>query len=76
MITNDEEYSITPHIDETFENELDFDSLIDSTSWQPPGQYYQVMPKSTRSAVETTVGSNERLRQELREEYLPALLKS
>ncbi|MBE7433130.1 MAG: hypothetical protein HS100_04390 [Anaerolineales bacterium] len=75
MTINEDEYSSNAHIDEAFENELDFDSLIDSTSWQPPGKYYQVMPKSIRSAVETTVGSNERLRQELREEYLPALLK-
>jgi hypothetical protein len=76
MIMNNDEYSTNAHIDEAFESALDFDSLVASTSWQPPGQYYQVMPKSIRSAVEITVGSNEQLRKELREEYLPAMLKS
>src|SRR6266498_3063269 len=75
MMTNEDEFSANAHIDETFEQELDFDSLIDSTSWQPPSQYYQAMPKSTRIAVESIVGSNEQLRQELREEYLPTLLR-
>jgi len=63
-------------VDESIENVLDFDSLVDETNWQPPGQYYQVMPTATRVAVESTVKSNEGLRQELRGRYLPELLNA
>lgn len=71
----DDEIATTTEIDAAFDNELDFDSLVDATNWQQPGQYYQAMPKTTRSAVESTVESNDQLRQELREEYLPELLR-
>lgn len=62
-------------VDELIELSLDFESLVDSGNWQPPGEYYRAMPTTTRAAVSTTVESNERLRQELREEYLPNLVR-
>jgi hypothetical protein len=77
MITyEDESVAVNTEIDEAIENELDFDNMVDSVNWQPPGQYYQAMPATTRAVVESAVKSNERLRQELREEYLPSLLQA
>lgn len=63
-------------IDDTFAEDLDFNSIIDPVNWQPPGEYYQTMPAATRAAVSAVVESDERLRQELREVYFPDLLRA
>lgn len=63
-------------IDATFDNALDFDAIVDPNNWQPPGEYYQTMPQNTRKVVGTVVESDEQLRQELREEYFPQLLRT
>ncbi len=60
-------------VDETFARESDFESIIAPRNWRPPGEYYQVMPAETRKTISTVVASDERLRQELRETYLPYL---
>src|SRR5437868_1120482 len=76
MALQEEPELLDPEIDTVFENELNFDSLVDSVSWQSPGEYYQGMPAATRAIVESTVRSNEQLRRELREDYFPRLLHS
>jgi hypothetical protein len=58
-------------VDEAFARESDFESIIASRNWRPPGEYYQVMPAETRRTISTVVASDERLRKELRETYLP-----
>src|SRR5258708_10983189 len=60
-------------VDEAFARESDFESIIASRNWRPPGEYYQVMPAETRRTISTVVASDERLRKELRETYLPHL---
>ena len=37
-------------IDETFDNNLSFESIVDPASWKPPGEYYQTMPAAARNA--------------------------
>lgn len=58
-------------VDEAFARESDFESIIAPRNWRPPGEYYQVMPAETRRTVSAVVASDERLRKELRETYLP-----
>lgn len=58
---------------DTFENAIDFNSIIDSANWQPPGEYYQTMPSAARAAVSAVVESDGQLRKELREVYFPQL---
>jgi len=60
-------------VDETFARTSDFESIIAPRNWRPPGEYYQVMPDETRKTISTVVASDERLRKELRETYLPHL---
>lgn len=60
-------------IDDTFAEALDFGSIVNPANWQPPGEYYQSMPATTRAVVNTVVESDEQLRRELREEYFPEL---
>jgi len=60
-------------VDEAFARESDFESIIAPRNWRPPGEYYQVMPAETRRTISTVVASDERLRKELRETYLPHL---
>lgn len=60
-------------VDEIFTRESDFESIIAPRNWRPPGEYYQEMPDETRKAISTVVASDERLRKELRETYLPHL---
>src|SRR5689334_13812493 len=66
----------TSEVDDTFATALDFDKIVDPANWRPPGEYYQTMPSAVRAAVSAVVESDERLRQELRNESLPALLKA
>jgi hypothetical protein len=63
-------------VDAEFGQAIDFDSAIAPEKWQPPGEYYQRMPKATRIAVSSVVASDDRLRRELREMYLPELERS
>src|SRR5260370_39100610 len=60
-------------VDEAFDRESDFESIIAPRNWRPPGEYYQVMPAETRRTISTVVATDERLRKELRETYLPQL---
>ncbi|HYU74395.1 MAG TPA: hypothetical protein VEL31_17130 [Ktedonobacteraceae bacterium] len=60
-------------VDEAFARESDFESIIAPRNWRPPGEYYQMMPAKTRRTISTVVASDERLRKELRETYLPYL---
>ena len=63
-------------IDEVFAEGVDFESVIAPDHWRPPGEYYRAMPAETRAAVSSVVASDERLRKELRETYLPHLVSS
>src|SRR5260370_29881234 len=60
-------------VDEAFDRESDFESIIAPRNWRPPGEYYQVMPAEARRTISTVVASDERLRKEVRETYLPHL---
>jgi hypothetical protein len=62
-------------VDEAFARGSDFESIIAPQNWRPPGEYYQVMPAETRRTVSAVVASDERLRKELRETYLPYLTR-
>lgn len=70
-----EETSSDPagEVEETFAANISFGNIISAANWQPPGEYYQTMPASARAAVSEVVESDERLRQELRHIYFPAL---
>lgn len=63
-------------IDDVFAKGVDFESVIAPNNWRPPGEYYRAMPAETRAAVSSVVASDERLRKELRETYLPHLVSS
>lgn len=52
---------------------VDFHAAIDPENWQTPGDYYRNIPMTTRAAVAAVVESDSRLREELRDIYLPAL---
>lgn len=66
---------IIGEIDDTFAEALNFENIVDPVNWQPPGEYYQAMPATTRTIVNKVVESDGQLRQELREEYFPELLR-
>lgn len=63
-------------VDETFADALDFASIVDPANWQAPGEYYQTMPSTLRAAVSAVVESDEHLKQELRNEYMPEMLRA
>src|SRR6266566_9301014 len=63
------------NVDDTFEDTLSFEDIVASENWQPPGEYYRTMPLTTRSIIQTVVQSDARIAQELREIYLPELLR-
>ncbi|MFL6276003.1 MAG: hypothetical protein ACJ74G_12515 [Blastocatellia bacterium] len=63
-------------VDETFDNSLDFASIVDPASWKPPGEYYQTMPAAARAAVSRVVESDGRVRRELREVFFPELARA
>jgi hypothetical protein len=64
-----------PDGDDLFATDLDFAQIVDPSNWQTPGEYYQTMPAVTRRAVAKVVESDEQLRRELRNQYLPELLR-
>ncbi|MFL6215828.1 MAG: hypothetical protein ACJ74J_18235 [Blastocatellia bacterium] len=80
MLAVDPEAAIDPNseseVDETFDNSLDFESLVDPTSWKPPGEYYQTMPAAARAAVSRVVESDGQVRRELREVYFPEFARA
>jgi hypothetical protein len=63
-------------VDETFDNSLDFASIVDPASWKPPGEYYQTMPAAARAAVSRVVESDGQVRRELREIFFPELVRA
>jgi hypothetical protein len=62
-------------IDETFDNNLSFESIVDPASWKPPGEYYQTMPAAARAAISRVVESDGQVRRELREVFFPQLVR-
>src|SRR5579859_7040995 len=78
MDTQDQPHLVDglPEVDEAFASSLDFERIVDPANWQPPGEYYQQMPAATRAVVSRVVDADEHLRQELRERYLPELLRN
>lgn len=62
-------------IDETFDNSLSFDSIVDPANWKAPGEYYQTMPAAARAAVSRVVESDGQVRRELREVFFPQLVR-
>jgi hypothetical protein len=62
-------------VDEAFDDAVDFASVVDPAHWQEPGAYYQTMPGAMRAAVSAVVDSDQHLRDELRNEYMPAMLR-
>ena len=42
-------YNSESEVDETFDNSLNFESIVDPASWKPPGEYYQTMPAAARA---------------------------
>jgi hypothetical protein len=73
---NNPPYGEQETVDDTFENTLSFEDIMASDNWQPPGEYYRTMPSTTRSIIQTVVQSDERIAKELREIYLPELLRN
>jgi hypothetical protein len=63
-------------IDETIADSDDFEKIIASENWRTPADYYRQMPLKTRQAVSRVVEDDARLRRELREVYLPELLRA
>ena len=62
-------------IDATVEDSLDFSQLANPVNWQTPSDYYRSMPASTRRSVDKVVKSDKKIREELRNVFLPELLK-
>ena len=54
----------------------DFARVIAPENWRTPADYYRHMPTETRKAVSTVVADDGRLRSELRNTYLPDLVRS
>jgi len=65
-----------PEIDETFDSNLNFESIIDPACWKPPGEYYQTMPAAARAAINQVVESDGQVRRELREVFFPQLVQA
>src|SRR5438270_14059855 len=80
MLAADPESATNPNaesaVDETFDNHLDFESIIDPASWKPPGEYYQTMPAAARAAVSRVVESDGQVRRELREVFFRELVRA
>ncbi|GCF11394.1 hypothetical protein [Dictyobacter arantiisoli] len=72
-MNNMEEETDDTVVDDTFDRAMDFEQVIASDNWRPPGEYYQFMPTQTRTIVSSVVASDERLRKELRETWLPEM---
>ena len=62
-------------VDDAFDSGVDFASVVDPSNWKEPGEYYQTMPEAMRAAVSAVVASDQQLREELRNEYLPGMIK-
>lgn len=75
-IPNKDADPIGAAVDAEFGQVVDFDKAIAPDEWQTPGEYYCRMPTATRAAVSSVVASDERLRRELRETYLPEMDRS
>jgi hypothetical protein len=56
-------------------DDLDFEAIVKSSNWQSPSDYYQTAPERTQAIVSSVVASDERLGSELRNEYLPRLVR-
>ena len=63
-------------VDATIADSDNFEAVIDPKNWRTPADYYRQMPLETRKAVSAVVMDDERLRNELRNIYLPELLQS
>lgn len=63
-----------PEVDETFDSNLNFESIVDPANWKPPGEYYQTMPAAARETISKVVASDGQVRRELREIYFPKLV--
>jgi hypothetical protein len=68
--------NLESEVDETFDNNLDFGTIVDPASWKPPGEYYQTMPSAARAAVSRVVESDGQVRRELREVFFPELARA
>jgi hypothetical protein len=79
MLASDPEgttdFASESEIDETFDNSLSFESIVDPANWKPPGEYYQTMPAAARAAVSRVVESDGQVRRELREVFFPQLVR-
>jgi hypothetical protein len=56
-----------------FPEDINFEEVVGENTWQSLPDYYQTMPERTQAVVETVVEHDKRLRQELRQDYLPQL---
>src|SRR6185503_7416372 len=65
-----------PEVDETFDNSMSFESIVDPANWKPPGEYYQTMPAAARAAINRVVESDGQVRRELREVFFPELVRA
>ena len=63
-------------VDETFDKNLSFESIVDPANWRPPGEYYQTMPSAARAAISQVVESDGQVRRELREVYFPEFVRA
>jgi hypothetical protein len=64
-----------PDVEAMLSDDIDFDAVVRLNHWQSPSEYYQTVPERTQAVVSSVVASDERLRDELRYEYLPRLLE-
>lgn len=58
-----------------FSEDIEFEEVVNVQNWQSLSDYYQTMPVRTQAIVESVVESDERLKDELRNVYLPRALQ-
>src|SRR5579859_4549198 len=68
--------SAIPDMDETFAEALDFQGSLDARNWKTPGEHYQSISRQIRQVVDDVVESDERMRNELRKNFFPQLIRA
>ena len=72
----DDDLGLISEASDIISENIDFETIVNTASWQSPGDYYQTMPARTRAVIDHVAEHDRNLKEELRNDVYPEFVRS